>query len=466
MISAAGYAQEAPISESETAQRVQLLLDSTEGDRATSPDRVVSKLIELGSLAVPALLAAGRESTEPGRMELISAALGRLDPVSAEKHLLALTAGPGEEPVRRKALSRLGEIGGPAAASLLTAQMADNHPRIKRSAELALIRLLRRHGATDQFRAVETAMEGVDDETRARVICCIGQTGSAEGMRLLVRSVGRWPALDHALVSAISQMPDVVPTADVVPALRRLLAREDEALKREVVLALGLFMDGESVGLLVKMLAVAPAGLGDNAHWALKRISGLELPKEEVRWRLWFEEETRWWRDEGEALLDTLLTGSDAEILDALRILARARLFRDRLRKALDDLLDHSDPRIRAAAGALLARFGFGPAPEAADITATLTAQGFVPIQSMPIRRASSPPAPLAASSGSSRLVPIVGCFLILALVLRIFGLSVLVKVIGLFKREAPRQGAITVRLKRKRWSAPIEEGRPHRPGR
>jgi hypothetical protein len=320
---------------------------------------------------------------------------------------------------------------------------------MKRSAELALIRLLRRHDTKGTYDAVGKALRTASEETRARVICSIGDTNSAHGMRLLTGLLGRWSDLDLAVVSAIAHLPGVVPAEEVVPTLRELLSTDDSELRRETVTALGAFQDAESVEILIGLLKEDSGGLRGNAHWALRQISGLEFPADVDRWSLWYADETSWWEKEGKRLLEILETGTTAEILAALRDISDRRLFRDRFVPLLESLLEHEDPAVRSSAKAVLAGFGLAQGGGSMDATAALEAHGFYPVP-----EGFDPDAPIAkveeAQPQSRSLVPIVGLGILLALFLRIFGLSLLYRLRKMLSSgEAKRaDGPMTIKLK------------------
>jgi hypothetical protein len=270
-------------------------------------------------------------------------------------------------------------------------------------------------------------------------------------MRLLLQLLEERSPLDHALVSAIAQMPDVLPSAEVLPHLRGCLQSEAPGVARETVTALGFFRDAESVETLIEMLAEAPDGIRGNAHWALKHISGLEFPDDAVRWRVWCTGEKQWWETVGKRELAALSSGDKDRILTALRLLGRGRLFRDRIRPAVEPLLENGDPEIRAAAEELLRMLGFRRKAAPPSISGALAAQGFIPVPPEQLEVWEAPISLPPASPESTSIVPLVGMSVLVLLMFRIFGPGAIARFRKLWNSEDRHVGAVSVKLKPKR---------------
>ena len=429
-------------------------LDSLRASDPVSPAEVVESLVELGKPAATGLLATTGTYRGREHVKVVVAALIRLDPVSVDLYLLEFTSGPENDPGRITAYSLLGERGSEAAVPKLIAGMDDNHPRTKRSAELALVRLLRRHDRIETYQALTKPLASVSDETRARVICSIGDTDSEHGMRTLLKLLYRWPELNLAVVSAIAQMPDAVPPEETVPVLHELLGSTDQSIRRETVTALGLMKDAESAAILIGLLEDPNGGVRGNAHGALKNITGLGFPQDANRWRLWHREENAWWETDGRRLLEILESGSEAEVLAALKTLGERCLFRDRIAPALTLLLQDESAAVRSAAERLLGKSGAKDSSRMRDLTASLAASGFFPAPDCIPENAAEPVAVEPPASHSMPLVPIVGTLAFLVLFLRIFGLSMLDKIVsfwpGLWSAKHKVDGPMTIKLKPK----------------
>jgi hypothetical protein len=344
----------------------------------------------------------------------------------------------------------MGEYATAAAVPKLIALMGENHPRTKRQAELALVKLLRRHDDPGLYVAVDQSLANASDETRGRVLCSIGDTDSEHGMRLLIDALGRWPKMDHTILAAIGQMPGSGAAEDIVPRLKPYLESADYDTRRETVTALGVFRDVESVKILVDLLADDESGIRGNAHWALKSISGLDFPQDRTRWKLWYDEEVTWWENEGKYFLELFEEGTPEEILVAIRELSRRGLFRDKLMGPLRALLDHEDQAVRAAAHAALVSLGLEGNVRGKDAASAFAARGFYPIrEGLADSDAKETPAPEETTSSSRSLAPLLGLVVLLVLYFRIFGLATLDQLKRVMRRSRGRQdGPVTMTLR------------------
>jgi hypothetical protein len=129
----------------------------------------------------------------------------------------------------------------------------------------------------------------------------------------LARLAQRRPEFACVALSALLSVAEQLPRpadADLLALLRGELAREDHPAAQELLLLAGRLGDDESVPLLLKRLAGARADQRANAHWSLRRITGLGLGPDAAAWSQWFKEEQQWWKDRAPAVLE-LLHGDD-----------------------------------------------------------------------------------------------------------------------------------------------------------
>jgi HEAT repeat protein len=435
-------------------QVVNTILESLTSDRAPSRELVVTKLAERGPIAIPAILSAGRRLKDPVQVEAITLALRRMNRESMEKYLFALVTGDADEKVIAMGWRHIGNEGGRAAVSRVIGVMPGNSYRVKRAVEVAFVRLLRRHDGIATYRAIEEALKEANRETRCRVVSSIGETDSRDGLELLVRLAGRWPGVDHAIVSAISRMPEAGLAERVVPCLREMLENDEMNIRRETVTALAVFADVDSVKDLIEFLDDGERGMRGNSLWALRSISGLEFPESRERWDLWYQDEINWWEAEGIGLFETLLTGTNQQIVLALGMLSEHRLHRTTVSVRIRQLLSHPDADVRDAAALALVRLGLTEARGKSDIRASFATRGFEAVTPAQMRAeiaAADDRGEKVADSGSQKIVPYAGLAILLVLFGRIFGSGIIdtLRKLG-SSRKAP-EGPVTVRLG-KRW--------------
>ncbi|MBK7875518.1 MAG: hypothetical protein IPJ77_07170 [Planctomycetes bacterium] len=126
-------------------------------------------------------------------------------------------------------------------------------------------------------------------------------------------------------------------------AVRRVLDDSDEQVVAQAVLLCGRFEDAGAAGALVERLESPSASIRGNAHWALRRISGLGLRDDAPRWRAWLRDERAWWSERYEHVR-AALNGRDAyEARQAVLEFGRRRLDRDRLALELVPVLAHEE---------------------------------------------------------------------------------------------------------------------------
>ena len=143
--------------------------------------------------------------------------------------------------------------------------------------------------------------------------------------------------------------------------VRALLDAPQAALRREAALCAGRLEDAESAPRLVEMLEAGERAERDAALWALRRISALGLPDDTRPWRVWLAEESAWWVERWPDCLATLVDPDRARALAALDEIARHRLHRDDLARAVAEMGGIDDAlaeRRCVVLGALASRAG------------------------------------------------------------------------------------------------------------
>ena len=160
--------------------------------------------------------------------------------------------------------------------------------------------------------ALSSAANAAPGEAEA-IVHGLSEAHSAAAAAALAHLAQRRPQLACVALSALLSTADELPRpldADLLAVLRGELAREDHPAAQELLLLAGRLADDESVPLLLKRLSGPHADQRANAHWSLRRITGLGLGPDAAAWSQWFKAEQLWWKDRAPAVL-TLLRGDD-----------------------------------------------------------------------------------------------------------------------------------------------------------
>lgn len=272
--------------------------------------------------------------------------------------------------VRRDALNRVAEVAGPEFVGDLLRGLEGNRFTEKRLAEDVLTRCLRRWDSAQVYFAIERTLPGLTSETRARVIACVGEAGSASGGILLGNLLADGGPLEPVVLSAISKMPPHQLPADLLPEVAERFRTATGMARRECVYALRLARDPAIIAQLVESLSESEPALRGTICWALGEATGVDLPPDERRWRSWLERERAWWESTGKALLVKLRSGEAGEALAALRALTREPHLHDReIDAAVLAMMADSRPRVAVAAGTIGAGRGLSASGDVSSLT-------------------------------------------------------------------------------------------------
>lgn len=294
-------------------------------------DRDVAELIKaLGSQDATVQIEAAEalEAMGPDAADGVSALMGALKSDNAE--------------VQAHAADALGAIGGAArpAAKALAALVRDDDEIVRREAIEALQRI--RPGPQVMLPILSSLLNDPNPEIRTRIMAAIADRG-AGAMRLLIPALGN----DKTAYFACLVISEIGPDAkEAVPALVKLLANEDQTLRREAIMALAAIgPDAEPAVEKLSALIDCPIN-GVPAIYALGSIG--KVPSD-VNTKLVEKAE------------------GDDPIVKTVSAWALAKLhpgderFARRAAKLLVDTLKSGDPKARVAAAKALETLGADP---------------------------------------------------------------------------------------------------------
>ena len=200
----------------------------------------------------------------------------------------------------------------------------------------ALASTLRREAET--CRELDAAWDEVDPALRLAALDALAGCGRPQAVAVLAARLDDQPELRAAVLARLGALAEgLEEPADLRAAaqVRALLDDPRAAVRREAALCAGRLQDADSAPRLLELLESGQRGERDAALWALRRVSTLGFSADPRPWRLWLEDERRWWEERAATCLAGLSDPRPEVVLAALDELSRRRLDRDALAAAV-----------------------------------------------------------------------------------------------------------------------------------
>jgi len=185
------------------------------------------------------------------------------------------------------------------------------------------------------------------------LVLAVGATKDPHGLAYL-SEVAYWH--EELILDVMSQVPLLGPSGDeVVDAAMKVRLRPhlDESRPgpcRAATVALTALGDNDSIGGFIDLLDSESSGLRENAHWALRQLTGLTLSPTREVWTRWHQGELFWLVREKNRSFQLLRERNPGVAADALRDILTHPLARHELAAALPDLLKSPWPALRVLA--------------------------------------------------------------------------------------------------------------------
>jgi hypothetical protein len=185
------------------------------------------------------------------------------------------------------------------------------------------------------------------------LIKAVGDARDGRGLRFL-SDVAYWH--EDLVADVLAQVRRVGPSGDadlddaMRVRIRPYLDPESPSLCRAAIPALVALSDSDSLGPLIELLEHESRGLRQDAHWALRQLTGLELSASPETWGRWYQAEQAWLIRERPRTFQRLRSNEAGVAAAALREVLEHPLARQELCEALPDLLRNRVPAIRAMA--------------------------------------------------------------------------------------------------------------------
>jgi hypothetical protein len=197
---------------------------------------------------------------------------------------------------------------------------------------------------------------------RSALVRAVGEAQDRRGLAFLAGALGEDADVDGIILSEIGRhapLADVELAGDVAGPLRWVAKSSDDVTAiQSSVYALGRLRDEESIPLLIALLEESSSGVRTRAARALEAITGLSYRDDPDRWIAWYDNEQRWYEDHVDQLLIQLESDEEEQVFDAVRGLAKLRLYRDDTAAEILLLLRDESPAIRRLACQGLSQLG------------------------------------------------------------------------------------------------------------
>jgi hypothetical protein len=310
----------------------------------------------LAARAVPALEDGEPQVLSEVQEHALLLAVGELERSPVLAHVTAAVP-PGAEPrLRHAALGCIGAVG--QANDLmqlfglaLAPEELQLDPRLAAALRRAVTAVVARDSRTVQH--LVTLRRVTRPELLSVLVEAVGASRDARGLAYL-SEIAYWH--EDLSLAVLSQVPLLGPSGDEATdgEMRvRLRTQLDESRPghcRAAITALAALEDEQSIGTLITLLDSESTGVRDNAHWALRRLTGLGLAPESAGWSKWHQGEL-YWKVRHEAREFQRLRDKDPAVAAAaLRTILTHPLARKELAAALPDLLKSRYPAIRVLA--------------------------------------------------------------------------------------------------------------------
>ena len=191
--------------------------------------------------------------------------------------------------------------------------------------------VLHRHYSGADFQVARAMLRALGD-------CSLPRTANALG-----RWLGQRQSLDAVLLTQIARVlrdPAIHLNETHRATVRRLIDKGHASVRQAAIRVLGFADDVASIQPLIQVLQDPNLALHEESLRALHRITAMTIDGHPDRWRVWYEEETRWWQTSAPATLSAIQVSHPTRIAELLRELGSKRLFRREIAPKLLPLLD------------------------------------------------------------------------------------------------------------------------------
>ncbi len=222
----------------------------------------------------------GREGIDK---EALIEAIGQLDSPDTLPTLLAIAASAKDSFDRGFAVKVLARRDSPEARAAVHRALGDRSGQVWRVAQEEILKLHERKQADVDF--VVSLLN--DREDKSVIAQTLGKIGGDAALDALHGLLSQGNSADK--VAAMRALGSSSRAEDLELALE-LLQDPDVNLRQETCLFIGRGKHGSAVPKLIGSLKDEDAKVGQNAHWALRNITGQAFDPLPDRWQVWWEQ--------------------------------------------------------------------------------------------------------------------------------------------------------------------------------
>ena len=196
-----------------------------------------------------------------------------------------------------------------------------------------------------------------DFQVARAMLRALGDSSLPPTANALGRWLGQRPPLDAVLLTQIARVlrnPAITLHEAHRESVRRLIHKGHASIRQAAIRVLGFADDVDSIQPLIQVLQDPNLALHEESLRALHRITAMTIDGHPDRWRVWYQEETLWWRQSAPTTLAAIGVSHPTRIAELLRELGSKRLFRREIAPKLLPLLrDRRSEVVRMALAAL-----------------------------------------------------------------------------------------------------------------
>ena len=179
-------------------------------------------------------------------------------------------------------------------------------------------------------------------------LAALAESPSREVLDLYLAALGRGStSLEVALLARIGELWERRPAwFDALQAepVRERISHGLDAVSREAMLALGRGADSSATVALVEQLGSTSSVRVSAAHWALRRVTALDLNARRETWEAWLRSSLLWREQDKRTAVADLGSSNRTLVCQALREIAEQCLDRDELAHEVLRVLERRDP--------------------------------------------------------------------------------------------------------------------------
>jgi len=173
---------------------------------------------------------------------------------------------------------------------------------------------------------------------------------SSATLETLVEILGRVPAVDPYVLTEISHVALHV-RRPVDPDLRQSVREyldfpHDRERQLEAIIAVRNLEDESALPILIDLLSADDALLRERAYDTLKQLTNRHHAPQQERWRDWYENADRWWREDSRNEFETVRNGPAGEAARIVLELSKRTLFRHAVAEGLGPALQRDEEEL------------------------------------------------------------------------------------------------------------------------